>query len=74
MELNIAGFVIDKNYENEIPELENILHAKLTFKKDIVFEDAIESWKDKKTCDIYFSSNGTLVLFAPDGITTLDWT
>lgn len=66
MGLNIAGFVIDKNYENDISELEDILSAKLNFKKEIVFEEAIRGWKNKKTCDIHFTLGGTLVFFAPE--------
>lgn len=66
MGLNIAGFVIDKNYEKDIPKLEYILSAALTFKKQVIFEDTLKSWKKRSECDIYFSQNGTLVLFAPE--------
>ncbi len=66
MGLNIAGFVVDINYENKISDLENVLSASLTFKKEVTFESTLKSWKKKNECDILFLKKGTLVLFAPE--------
>jgi acyl-[acyl carrier protein]--UDP-N-acetylglucosamine O-acyltransferase len=55
MGLNISGLVIDKNYENNISELESILGQKLVFEKEVSFEEALENWKEDTYCDIYFT-------------------
>jgi hypothetical protein len=64
MGLNISGLVIDKNYENNINELESILGQKLVFDKEVSFEDALENWKEDTYCDIYFAENGTFILLS----------
>ncbi len=62
MGLNISGLVIDKNYENNIAELESVIGQRLIFEKEVIFEETLESWKEDTYCDVYFSKNGTLVL------------
>jgi hypothetical protein len=62
MGLNISGVVIDKNYKNNLTELESILGQKLVFEKEVVFEEALENWKEDSYCDIYFSEKGTFVI------------
>ena len=64
MGLNISGLIIDKNYTNRISDLESILGEKLIYEKDVIFEEAIESWKEDSYCDIYYSDKGTLVLLS----------
>ena len=64
MVLNISGIVIDKNYSENISELESIIGEKLIFQKEVMFEDACESFKEDGYCDIYFSKKGTFVLLA----------
>lgn len=64
MGLNISGLVIDKNYENNISELESILGQKLVFEKEVSFEEALENWKEDTYCDIYFTENGTFILLS----------
>lgn len=64
MGLNISGLVIDKNYENNIAELESVIEQKLIFEKEVTFEETLESWKEDTYCDVYFSKNGTLVLLS----------
>lgn len=64
MGLNIAGVVIDKNYQNNLSELENIIGEKLFFEKEITFEEASENWKEDSYCDIYFTSQGTFALMS----------
>lgn len=64
MGFNISGLVIDKNYENKILELQQILDYELTFDKEVNFEEASENWKSDKYCDIYFSEKGTLIFLS----------
>ncbi len=64
MGLNISGLVIDKNYKNDLTELESILGQKLIFEKEVDFDEALESWKEDSYCDIYFSERGTLILLS----------
>ena len=64
MGFNISGLVIDKNYENKILELQQILDCELTFDKEVNFEEASENWKSDKYCDIYFSEKGTLIFLS----------
>lgn len=64
MGLNISGLVIDKNYKNNLAELETVLGEKLLFEKEITFEEALESWKEDSYCDVYFSKKGTFVLLS----------
>ncbi|MCG8860074.1 hypothetical protein [Tenacibaculum finnmarkense] len=64
MGYNISGLVIDKNYENNIEQLEKILGEKLTFEKEVEFEKGSENWKEDNYCDIYFSDKGTLIFIS----------
>jgi len=64
MGLNISGLVIDKNYHDDITQLEGILGEKLHFEKEVPFEEASENWKEEEYCDVYFSEKGTLVFIA----------
>lgn len=64
MGLNISGLVIDKNYQDNITQLEEILGEKLNFEKEVLFEEAIENWKEEHYCDIYFSDKGTLIFIS----------
>ena len=64
MGYNISGLVIDKNYENEIEQLEQILGEKLIFEKEVDFEKGSENWKEDNYCDIYFSEKGTLIFIS----------
>jgi hypothetical protein len=62
MGLNISGIVIDKNYSNNIAELESVIGEKLLFEKKVMFEETCESFKEDGYCDIYFSKKGTFIL------------
>lgn len=64
MGFNISGLVIDKNYKNQLVELEAIFGEKMVLEKEVTFEEACENWKDDKYCDVYFSENGTLVFLS----------
>ena len=64
MGFNIAGIVVNKNYENKTEELGKSLGLNLTFEKEITCEEATRNWKDDGICDIYFAENGT-ILYLP---------
>lgn len=64
MGLNISGVIIDRNYKNNLAELETIIGQKLEFEKEIIFEEAIKSWKEEDYCDIYFSDDATFILLS----------
>ena len=64
MGFNISGLVIDKNYKNHLTEMESVFDEKMVFDKEVTFEEACESWKDDKYCDVYFSEEGTLVFLS----------
>jgi hypothetical protein len=64
MGFNIAGIVVNKNYENQTEELGKSLGLNLRFEKEITGEEATSNWKDDGICDIYFAENGT-ILYLP---------
>ena len=64
MGLNISGLVINKNYSEDISELEKAIGEKLIFEKEVLFEEAAENWKSDHYCDIYYSNKGTLVFLS----------
>lgn len=64
MGFNISGLVIDKNYQDNLAELETIFGEKLVFDREVSFEEACESWKDDKYCDVYFSETGTILFMS----------
>jgi hypothetical protein len=61
MGFNISGFAIDRNYIEEIDMLQGYLKCYLEFEQEVLFETAAENWKEKRTCDIFFSDKGTIV-------------
>ncbi len=64
MGFNIAGLLINKNYKNNLNELEEIIGEKLIFDKEVVFEEGSENWKEANYCDIYYSEKGTLIFLS----------
>ncbi|MDO7171477.1 hypothetical protein [Mariniflexile sp. AS56] len=62
MGLNISGIVIDKDYSENISELEAIIGEKLLFEKEVMFVDSCESFKEDGHCDIFYSEKGTFIL------------
>jgi hypothetical protein len=61
MGFNIAGIVVNKNYENKIEELSEKLGFELSFQDEISYEEAVSNWKDDGICDIYFAENATIL-------------
>lgn len=64
MGFNFSGIAVNKNLQNEIQFLEQILSKKLTYNKEIYFEEAMSYHKDDNDCDIYFTENGTLAFLS----------
>ncbi len=54
MGFNIAGIVINKNYDNKIEELGNSLGLKLTFEKEVSYEEASSNWGADLECMLIF--------------------
>ena len=61
MGFNIAGLIIKQKIDNE-QELENLLENKLSFSKDVDFDEATSSFRDENTIDILQTDHGTLVI------------
>lgn len=66
MGYNIAGLVINKNYQQTFDELQNELGWYLRKGEEINFETASSNWKDAGICDVYFSDHGTLLFLNMD--------
>lgn len=66
MGMNVAGFVINKNYTNHIDELQEKLGFQLEEVSDIDFETASENWKEENVFDLYFTEKGTLIFVEMD--------
>jgi hypothetical protein len=67
MGFNFTGIAINKNYQDKIEEVGQILDRKLTLKEEIYFENAMSSHKPDDACDIYFAENCTIA-FLPEPI------
>ncbi|QCW98866.1 hypothetical protein FGM00_01545 [Aggregatimonas sangjinii] len=60
MEFNIAGILIKRKPVET--SLESILGNKLTFCREIDFEEATSSYRDENTVDILQTQTGTLII------------
>lgn len=66
MGFNLSGLAINKNYENELDNLQKELGWNLEKQSEIDFETASSNWKDDGICDAYFSERGTLLFISMD--------
>lgn len=66
MGFNISGLVINKNYENNLDDLQQKLGWSLQKVEDINFETASENWKEPNICDVYFTETGTILFLGMD--------
>lgn len=69
MGMNIAGFAIDKNYQDNLDELAEILDMELyeDEAQESIFERASDSFAcDNNQCYVYFCPTGTLVMTNTD--------
>ncbi|MDR0227577.1 MAG: hypothetical protein LBI72_00700 [Flavobacteriaceae bacterium] len=64
MGFNIAGLVINKNYQHNIGDLEQVLNQNLVLEGEVDFESGSENWKEDDYCDVYFTDRGTLVFLS----------
>lgn len=64
MGFDISGLLVNKNFENNLSELETIIGEELIFEEEVSFEEASENWKEEDYCDIYYSEKGTLIFLA----------
>lgn len=61
MGFNVAGLVIDKDYQQDLPSLERILGVRLVPEGEVSYEEASENYKEGDYCDVYFCEQGTIV-------------
>ena len=69
MGMNIAGFAIDRNYQDNLDELAEILDLELDEEEvqESIFERASDSFAcDNNQCYVYFCPTGTLVMTNTD--------
>jgi hypothetical protein len=66
MGFNIAGLVINNNYDHDLKALSDDLNLNLTVKEEITFETASQNWKQGPDFNVYFGKFGTLIFFAHD--------
>lgn len=66
MGLNISGLVIDKNYQNDLGTLEQLLGRSFLLEGEVPFEEATSIYRDDAYCDAYFSDRGTLLFLASE--------
>ena len=63
MGYNIAGLVIDKNFNKEIPQLEEALRWNIKVIEEINFEKASANWTPEGEFNLYFSDKATMIFF-----------
>lgn len=71
MGLHIGGLVIDRNFQSETKELEQILGKRIVFEQETTFKKASANDKEKDSIDLFFSDSGTLILMNVEQASTL---
>lgn len=66
MSLNIAGVVVDANFDKNIDKIQALLGYRLTFDCESDFEDATDGWVQDGTCFVYAHGDKTLILLPMD--------
>lgn len=61
MGFNMSGLAINKNYKNNLKELEEQFNWKLEFVEEVSLETASENYKPDNLADVYFLEQGTLL-------------
>jgi hypothetical protein len=61
MGFNITGILVKKKFDNE-QEIETFLEKKIEFSKDVDFDEATSSFRDKNTVDILQTENGGFII------------
>ena len=63
MGFNIAGLVINNNYDKDITQLEEDIHIGLEVVRESTFEDACSNWKEDGMYHVYFGDKGTMIFY-----------
>ncbi|MEH0155076.1 hypothetical protein V6R21_13100 [Limibacter armeniacum] len=61
MGFNIAGVVINKNYKDNLNQLNEDMGLDFSKAEEITFEVASSNWKEEGICDAYFCEMGTIL-------------
>lgn len=64
MGFNIAGIVVNENYENRVEKLREELGLNLTFAEEITVEEASRNWKEEGVFDICFIGHATVIFIS----------
>lgn len=64
MGFNIAGLVIDQNFDKDINKLGEALNWNLQVVEEIQFETASANWTPEDEFNVYFSEKATMVFFS----------
>lgn len=64
MGFNIAGIVVNENYENRVEKLQVELGLNLAFVEEITVEEASRNWKDEGIFDVCFLGNATVIFMS----------
>jgi hypothetical protein len=64
MGFNIAGLVINSNYNKEINKLSEDLNWKIEIIEEIFFEEVSSNWTPDDEIRIYFGKMGTMIFFS----------
>jgi|GEM_PF-2315753 len=66
MGFNIAGIVINNNYDKDISKLATALTWGIEVQEEITFEEASKNWTPDGQFNVYFSEKGTMIFFPHD--------
>lgn len=66
MSHSISALAINKNLQNEVEKLSDILGFELVLEEEIDFETASQSYSEEELIDVYFGELGTLVFCHED--------
>lgn len=71
MGFNFSGVAISQKKKEDILDIQDILGTKLTFSKEIYFDEALSWHKEDNEFDLYFAEKGVLV-FTSEPLTILE--
>ena len=68
MGFNIAGLVINQNYDKDINKLSKDLKWGIEIVEEITFEEASSNWTPEGEFQLYFSDKATMIFFPHDWV------
>ena len=68
MGFNIAGLVINQNYDKDIKKLSTDLKWGIEIIDEITFEEASSNWTPDGEFRLYFSDKSTMIFFPHDWV------